>query len=501
MNNSELNKIVLNLKKNKKTIGLCHGVFDLLHYGHILHFEVAKDKCDFLFVSITSDQFIKKGPNRPIHSQFERLHFLKNLKFVDFAFIATGESAVDSINLVKPDIYFKGNDYKNNFTDKTKKIFLEIKAVKENGGKVFYTNKKHMSSSKIINEQGFAFNEKHAEFLRNVKKLINFNDLIKSLDLIKKDKVLVVGDLIVDQYIFGDVLGKSGKEPHMVFSKAYKEVYIGGSSIIANHLSDFVNKIKLISDVGNEAEIKNLLNKNLKKNITHIKLQTSNNLETCIKTRFVDRVTKYKLFGSYLIPSLDNKIFHHLLNKKLDQFVNTHDIIIVADYSNNFFDLDSLKKIRQSKKFISGMSQKNSNNSAFHTLNHLKYFDFLCINEGELRNEVRDKKNNIEVIAKNFIKKNKLKYLMITQGVNGAVFFDNKFNSYFCPSFNLKPIDKVGAGDSMLAIMSILLKNKINPLVALLISSLVSSNVVGNIGNKYSANRQEIDRDLEFLLK
>lgn len=147
------------------------------------------------------------------------------------------------------------------------------------------------------------------------------------------------------------------------------------------------------------------------------------------------------------------------------------------------------------------MSQKNSNNSAFHTLNHLKYFDFLCINEGELRNEVRDKKNNIEVIAKNFIKKNKLKYLMITQGVNGAVFFDNKFNSYLCPSFNLKPIDKVGAGDSMLAIMSILLKNKINPLVALLISSLVSSNVVGNIGNKYSANRQEIDRDLEFLLK
>ena len=358
-----------------------------------------------------------------------------------------------------------------------------------------------MSSSKIINEQGFAFNEKHAEFLRNVKKLINFNDLIKSLDLIKKNKVLVVGDLIVDQYIFGDVLGKSGKEPHMVFSKAYKEMYIGGSSIIANHLSDFVNKIKLISDVGNEVEIKNLLNKNLKKNISHIKLQTSKNLQTCIKTRFVDRITKYKLFGSYLMPSLDNKIFHHLLNEKLDQFVNTHDIIIVADYSNNFFDLDSLKKIRKSKKFISGMSQKNSNNSAFHTLNHLKYFDFLCINEGELRNEVRDKKNSIDVIAKNFIKKNKLKYLMITQGVDGAVFFDNKFNSYFCPSFNLKPIDKVGAGDSMLAIMSILLKNKINPLVALLISSLVSSNVVGNIGNKYSANRQEIDRDLEFLLK
>ena len=47
MNNTELNKIILNLKKNKKTIGLCHGVFDLLHYGHILHFHAAKSNFYF----------------------------------------------------------------------------------------------------------------------------------------------------------------------------------------------------------------------------------------------------------------------------------------------------------------------------------------------------------------------------------------------------------------------------------------------------------------------
>ena len=63
------------LKKNKKTIGLCHGVFDVLHFGHLKHFEVAKKKCDYLFVSITSDQFIKKGPNRPINNDNQRLFF------------------------------------------------------------------------------------------------------------------------------------------------------------------------------------------------------------------------------------------------------------------------------------------------------------------------------------------------------------------------------------------------------------------------------------------
>ena len=147
------------------------------------------------------------------------------------------------------------------------------------------------------------------------------------------------------------------------------------------------------------------------------------------------------------------------------------------------------------------MSQKNSNISAFHTLDHLKNFDLLCINEGELRSEIRDSKSDIDLIAKNFLKKNNLKYVVVTKGINGATLFDNKLNKYSCPSFNTKPVDKIGAGDSMLAILSVLLKNRVNPSISLLIASLISSNVVNNIGNNYSANRMEIERDLEYLFK
>ena len=99
------------------------------------------------------------------------------------------------------------------------------------------------------------------------------------------------------------------------------------------------------------------------------------------------------------------------------------------------------------------------------------------------------------------MKKNNLKYLVVTKGIDGSILYDKKFNRFYCPSFNSKPIDKVGAGDSMLAILSIFLKNKINPSIALLIASLVSSNVVNNIGNKYSASKIEIDRSIEYLFK
>ena len=501
MKKNFIQKKINQIRKNNKTIGLCHGVFDLIHYGHIKHFEAAKKKCDFLFVSITSDEYIKKGPNRPIHTNNERIKFLQSLKFIDHVFLANGDSGIHSISLIKPDFYFKGGDYKNNQLDKTKKIFKEINTVRKNKGEIIYTEEKHMSSSKIINEFSLALNEEQSKFINQVKKENSYESIINSLNGLKNTRVLVIGDLIIDKYIFGDVMGKSGKEPHMVFNQNKEDMYIGGSAIIANHLSEFAKKITLISDLGDNNIIKKFLKKNLKKNIYHINIKPNKNYQPSIKTRFIDTLTKYKLFGSYIIPNLDVPNFHNGLNKAINKNIRQNDLIIIADFSNNFFDLTSLKKIGKSNKFVCGMSQKNSNNSSFHTLSHLRNFDLICINEGELRHELRDKNNNIELIAKQYLRKNKLKYLVITKGIKGSFLIDNKLNKYSCPSFSSKPIDKVGGGDSMLAIISVLLKNKVKPSVALLIASLVASNVVNNIGNRYSASWKEIDRSLEYLLK
>ena len=109
------------MKKNKK-IGLAHGVFDVIHSGHILHFEECKKYCDELIVSITDDEFINKGPGRPYFSSHERQAFLKSIKFIDKVLINREYTPINLIKKLKPHYYFKGNDYSDFSKDLTGNI-------------------------------------------------------------------------------------------------------------------------------------------------------------------------------------------------------------------------------------------------------------------------------------------------------------------------------------------------------------------------------------------
>ena len=82
----------LSMKLNKlsksNVIIHCHGVFDLLHLGHIKHFESAKTKRDFLIVSITSDKYVNKGPGRPLFNNDIRANTISALSIVDAVIIS-----------------------------------------------------------------------------------------------------------------------------------------------------------------------------------------------------------------------------------------------------------------------------------------------------------------------------------------------------------------------------------------------------------------------------
>lgn len=96
------------IKSKKKKIIHCHGVFDLLHVGHIYYFEEAKKLGDILIVTITEDKYVNKGEGRPFFSEKYRADSIAALKFVDYVYINRSETAEKIIKKIKPSYYVKG---------------------------------------------------------------------------------------------------------------------------------------------------------------------------------------------------------------------------------------------------------------------------------------------------------------------------------------------------------------------------------------------------------
>jgi rfaE bifunctional protein nucleotidyltransferase chain/domain len=143
----ELADVIRESRASGKIVGLCHGCFDILHIGHIRHFAAARGFCDLLFVSVTGDQFVNKGPDRPVIPEQERAEVVGSLKSVAGAMINQAETVVDALRRLRPSVYFKGQEYQNS----TDARFLEEKrAAGEAGIEVRHTFEKVYSSSKII---------------------------------------------------------------------------------------------------------------------------------------------------------------------------------------------------------------------------------------------------------------------------------------------------------------------------------------------------------------
>ena len=149
LNPYSLSKI-LKTKKNKKIV-LVHGVFDLVHLGHIQYFNEAKKHGDILVVSLTADKFVKKGINKPHYDQYQRSKVLSSLSIVDYLTISDDFHASKVIQILKPNYYVKGPDYAKKEGDVAGNLKTELSVLKKNKGKFLTTSGEQFSSSKLIN--------------------------------------------------------------------------------------------------------------------------------------------------------------------------------------------------------------------------------------------------------------------------------------------------------------------------------------------------------------
>jgi len=335
--------------KNKKII-LCHGVFDLFHAGHLYSLKKAKDYGDILIVSLTSDRFVKKAPNRPFFKFDQRADVIAGLSVVDYVLKSDFETAIDVIRLVKPKIYFKGPDYKDLKKDITGNIYKEIKAVKSIGGQIVYGDTLTFSSSKILNSVDM-YNKDQGLLIRNIKKRYSFeyieNNIFKKIE---NENILVFGESIIDNYIFSKYLGVSGKDQIQTLEKINEKNYAGGALATANNISSFSRNIKLVTIFGDNTRQINFCKKKLNNSIK-LKYFIRNDSPTITKTKILDLDENEKVLGLY---KFNDKEMSHIEYKKIynlfKQNIKKADIVIITDYGHYLINDKIAKKISNIKK-------------------------------------------------------------------------------------------------------------------------------------------------------
>jgi rfaE bifunctional protein nucleotidyltransferase chain/domain len=487
VNALELANTIKQIRSSTKSLSvvLCHGVFDLVHPGHLEHFQEAKKFGDTLVVSLTADSFVHKGPNRPYFDQIRRAEFLSALEIVDYVYIVEGESALDAINLVKPDVYVKGPDYRILQDDITGKIEIEKIAVEKYGGKLVFTSGFTSSSTKLINSALIPQDSEVRTWVNEFRGQFSIADVIHWIDKLSTIDVAVLGEIIIDVYTDCKPLSKSSKDPILAFQRFNTQKFLGGVLAIADSCSKWSNHTAVYSACGNDFEE----HFSTFTNFGHYEL---NLLElkdrpTIVKHRFVDINSGNRVFEFYdynpenLEIDLQLKVIEAIRSK-----LNSHSLLLLADYGHGFFGDNLIKELCSSSAFLCVNTQSNAGNRGFNTFSKYPRIDFLSLNGGELELELRKKNIDYEVIVPEIMEKNNCKYAIVTLGGDGLLTFDSSGQATRTPALASKVIDKVGAGDSVLAIASMLAYLGAPREIIGMLSSVVAAFEVSQMGHKES---------------
>jgi len=499
---SNVQKLSISFKKKGKKIILCHGVFDLLHLGHLRHFREAKEFGDILFVSITEDKYINKGFNRPYFNTKQRLEALSLINSVDYVFSNNSKDAIKSIKEVRPNIYCKGPDYKDRNSDITNKIKKEENECKKNGGILKFTKSEMFSSSKLLNSVEEKKSDNLQKYLIDLKSNNFSQKIIETINDLNRKEIVLIGEAIIDKYNFCETLGKSGKEPHLVLKNINEEFYLGGVIAIAKNLAPLCKTVKVISVLGEKKEYLNFIKKKLPHNVK-LDLIYKKNSSTICKTRFVDKINKYKVLGVYDVNDKNLSVKEEKnLSQKIVQNINKDKIVIVSDYGHGMISKKNADLICKKSNFLSLNTQMNASNKGYHSVSKYKNYNFLIINENELRYELRDRSSSLKILSSLISKKNNIKKVVITRGQNGSILYDKKNRTYIdCPALINEVVDKVGAGDCMLSIMSLLISSKLDDKASLFVGNLVGAVSVSAMANSEFMDKVDLKKKIIYTLK
>lgn len=498
---NELAEIIPALKQGGKTIVQCHGVFDLLHPGHIRHLEAAKREGDVLLVTITKDAHVVKGPGRPVFNERLRAESVAALECVDYVALSDSPTAVDCIKSIKPNVYVKGKDYADEKEDLTGKIRDEEEAIRSVGGQIHFTDEITFSSTSLLNLHFDVYPEEAKSFLKEFREKYSSRDIINRLQDLKKTRVLVVGDTIIDEYHYCTPLGKSPKEFLIPAKYLYEEAFAGGILAIANHIAGFCDDVELITCLGQQNSYEKFISEHLKSNI-NTKFFYRPDTPTTVKRRFVDHALLTKMFQ---VCFLGNGGLPEAVNQEVCSYLKSTigdcDLVVVGDYGHGFLNADIIRILCGRSRFLAVNVQANSANMGFNLITKYPRADYVCLDEVEIRLATHDNASQLKNLVVGITQRLECHRAVVTRGHMGSLVYSDDNGFFSVPVFSREAVDRIGAGDAYFAVTSPCVAAQFPPDLVGFIGNAVGALKIRIVGNRSSVEPVPLFKYITTLLK
>jgi len=470
----DLSKIIGNISRSD-TVVLCHGVFDIVHPGHIRHLLYAKSKAKKLIVSLTADKHINKGVYRPHIPEELRALNLAALEFVDYVIIDENSTPLENLKILQPNLYVKGFEYniENRLNEKT---LEEIEVMKTIGGEVIFSPGDFTASSSqyILHSPPNLRVEKLILLMQRAG--ISFSDLINTLNDISNITVHVVGDIIMDSYTRCTMIGGQTKTPTMSVKFESKTDILGGAGIVAAHLKSAGAKVKLTSIIGDD-ELGNEALRQIAKHKIEPDIIIDNDKPTTTKNAII--VGDYRLLK---VDTLDNRPISIKQQDLIMESINKSksQIYIFSDFRHGIFNKQSINNLIKAIPDGAMRVADSQVASRWGNILDFKGFDLITPNEREARFSLGDQDSGIRTLASDIYHASKSKNLIMKLGDKGIIsYLDSEaetLDSYFImDSFADQCIDPVGAGDALLAYACLSLKVSNNLIIASILGNLAAA--------------------------
>lgn len=323
----------------------------------------------------------------------------------------------------------------------------------------------------------------------------NQNKLINQFENIP---VLIIGDVMIDAYLFGNVDRISPEAPVPIVAVNKKESRLGGAANVALNLVSLGAKPILCSTIGNDSEGHELIDLLLKSNINAEGIIKDNDRITTVKTRVISQNHQMLRIDNENAEVLNTEQTK-LLIAKIETLLPTAKIVIFEDYDKGVITESLIEIITKKANELGIPTVVDPKKRNF---NYYKNVTLIKPNLKELREGINtqfslNNKPEFENVCQKLMANMNIKYLFVTLSENGVMITNGKDFTYI-PAHLRKIADVSGAGDTVISVASLCLALNLPIHQVAAISNLAGGLVCEEVGvipidkNKFALELNEV---------